>query len=218
LILTLLFNGLAIPSAAQDASVFPKKNIYFAGWIDLNKNGKKDVYEDPRVAINQRVEDLLAQMTVEEKTNQTATLYGYNRVLKDSLPTADWKNAIWKDGIANIDEQNNGWDGKNPDNIYALDIKKHVWAMNEVQRFFIEETRLGIPADFTNEGIRGVAFTKATSFPSQRGHVISVGCEASSASFCFILSSNSCSFRWKYSFSRARPRSSSSIGINDWVS
>ena len=41
--------------------------------------------------------------------------------------------------------------------------------MNEVQRFFIEETRLGIPADFTNEGLRGVAAPIATSFPSESG-------------------------------------------------
>ncbi|HEY0459779.1 MAG TPA: glycoside hydrolase family 3 N-terminal domain-containing protein, partial [Pyrinomonadaceae bacterium] len=96
-----------------------------------------------------------------------ATLYGYNRVLKDELPTPDWKNKIWKDGIANIDEHLNGWGQSGSTSIYANDIKKHVWAMNEVQRFFVEETRLGIPVDFTNEGVRGVAFTKATSFPSQ---------------------------------------------------
>ncbi len=44
--------------------------------------------------------------------------------------------------------------------------------MNEVQRFFIEETRLGIPVDFSNEGLRGVAFSIATSFPSElsQGH------------------------------------------------
>ena len=167
LILVLLFNFFALHLSAQDVSVFPKKNIYFDGWTDFNKNGKKDIYEDSKANINRRVEDLLRQMTLEEKTNQTATLYGYNRVLKDALPTLEWKNAIWKDGIANIDEQNNGWDEKNPDNPYAVDLKRHVWAMNEVQRFFVEETRLGIPADFTNEGIRGVAYTKATSFPSQ---------------------------------------------------
>ena len=39
--------------------------------------------------------------------------------------------------------------------------------MNEVQKWFIEETRLGIPADFTNEGIRGVEAYKATNFPTQ---------------------------------------------------
>src|SRR2546421_5693470 len=41
--------------------------------------------------------------------------------------------------------------------------------MNEVQRFFIEDTRLGIPADFTDEGIRGLAAYTATSFPAQPG-------------------------------------------------
>ena len=34
---------------------------------DLNKNGKLDVYEDPRRPIAERVEDLLGQMTLEEK-------------------------------------------------------------------------------------------------------------------------------------------------------
>ncbi|WPJ98231.1 glycoside hydrolase family 3 C-terminal domain-containing protein [Coraliomargarita algicola] len=41
--------------------------------------------------------------------------------------------------------------------------------MNEVQRWFLEETRLGIPVDFTNEGIRGLAHPYATNFPSQLG-------------------------------------------------
>jgi beta-glucosidase len=34
---------------------------------DLNKNGRLDPYEDPRRPIEERVEDLLAQMTLEEK-------------------------------------------------------------------------------------------------------------------------------------------------------
>src|SRR5215211_2038812 len=34
---------------------------------DLNKNGKLDPYEDPRRPIDERVDDLLAQMTLEEK-------------------------------------------------------------------------------------------------------------------------------------------------------
>ena len=141
-----------------------QKNTY----RDLNKNGRMDVYENPRANIDARVEDLLSQMTLEEKTCQTATLYGYNRVLHDELPTANWKNEIWKDGIANIDEHLNGW-GPGANSVYATDIEKHVWAMNEVQRFFVEQTRLGIPVDFTNEGLRGVAFTNATGFPSQLG-------------------------------------------------
>ena len=145
-----------------------RKNIYHSGWIDLNKNGRMDVYEDVKADVERRITNLLSQMTLEEKTCQTATLYGYNRVLKDELPTPEWKNQIWKDGIANIDEHLNGW-GPGAKSVYANDIEKHVWAMDEVQRFFIEETRLGIPVDFTNEGLRGVAAPIATSFPSQLG-------------------------------------------------
>jgi beta-glucosidase len=145
-----------------------KKDIYHTGWIDLNKNGRMDVYENPKADVESRITDLLSQMNLDEKTCQTATLYGYNRVLKDELPTPEWKNQIWKDGIANIDEHLNGW-AAGSKSVYATDIEKHVWAMNEVQRFFIEESRLGIPVDFTNEGLRGVAFPTTTSFPSQSG-------------------------------------------------
>src|SRR5437762_6272687 len=174
-IVILLAGLLASLNLSLPAQQQPKTNIYHDGWIDLNKNGRMDVYENPKVPIEKRIDDLLSQMTLDEKTCQTATLYGVGRgrtgaepPLKDELPTPGWKNQIWKDGIANIDEHLNGI-GPNGKSIYATDIKKHVWAMNEVQRFFIEETRLGIPVDFTQEGLRGVAAYTATSFPSELG-------------------------------------------------
>lgn len=145
-------------------------SIYKNGWIDLNKNGKKDIYEDPAQPLEKRIDDLIAQMNLNEKTAQMATLYGYGRVLKDSLPVSGWKNEIWKDGIANIDEHLNGfvqWEKPTLKIDIVKDIPKHVWAMNEVQRFFMEQTRLGIPVDFTNEGIRGVEAYEATGFPTQ---------------------------------------------------
>jgi beta-glucosidase len=98
------------------------------------------------------------------------TLYGFPRVLKDELPTATWAKSLWKDGIGNIDEHMNGnvgWDGRLTPTKYDLPYDLHARALNEVQRFFIEQTRLGIPADFTNEGIRGLLHSKATSFPAQ---------------------------------------------------
>ena len=42
-------------------------------------------------------------------------------------------------------------------------------ALHTIQRWFVENTRLGIPVDFTNEGIRGVCHDRATFFPSQSG-------------------------------------------------
>jgi beta-glucosidase len=84
------------------------KDIYKQGWIDFNKNGVQDIFENPSVSIDERAEDLLSRMTLEEKTCQLATLYGSGRVLEDAGPTPKWKTEIWKDGIGNIDEQANG--------------------------------------------------------------------------------------------------------------
>jgi len=148
---------------------------------DLNRNGKVDPYEDSARPVEERVEDLLGQMTLEEKTCQLATLYGTGRVLKDRLPTPSWKQEIWKDGIANIDEQLNGVPELGPASKrnYRTEVEKinplvwppssHAKALNEIQDWFKTQTRLGIPADFTNEGIRGLAHYRSTAFPSQQG-------------------------------------------------
>ena len=141
--------------------------IYHKGWIDFNKNGKMDLYENPKAPLEDRVQDLLAQMTLEEKTCQMATLYGSGRVLKDALPQNNWKTEVWKDGIGNIDEEHNGLGAFKSE--YSFPYAKHVNAKHTIQRWFVEKTRLGIPVDFTNEGIRGLCHDRATYFPAQCG-------------------------------------------------
>lgn len=141
--------------------------IYHKGWIDFNKNGKMDLYENPKAPLEDRVQDLLSQMTLEEKTCQMATLYGSGRVLKDALPQNNWKTEVWKDGIGNIDEEHNGLGTFKSE--YSFPYAKHVNAKHTIQRWFVEKTRLGIPVDFTNEGIRGLCHDRATYFPAQCG-------------------------------------------------
>jgi len=157
----------AFTMLTASATLFAQKNIYHKDWIDFNKNGKKDIYEDSAAPLEARVRDLLAQMTVEEKTCQTATLYGFGRVLKDEQPAPGWKQEVWKDGIANIDEMLNGLArNKRAQTKYSYPFSAHATAINNVQRWFIEETRLGIPVDFTNEGIHGLNHDHATAFPA----------------------------------------------------
>lgn len=57
LIISLLF-GLFVISGAQAQQKL---------WIDFNKNGRMDTYENPEAEIDKRVNDLLQQMTVYEK-------------------------------------------------------------------------------------------------------------------------------------------------------
>ncbi|MEN1680370.1 MAG: glycoside hydrolase family 3 N-terminal domain-containing protein [Planctomycetota bacterium] len=171
----LLASVHAPPMAAADeppaVTESDRPEIYRSKSIDFNKNGKLDPYEDPALKPRVRVRDLLSRMTIEEKTCQLATLYGYQRVLRDDLPTAKWKDKVWKDGIANIDEHLNGipeWRNKRPSK-HTGPPSAHARAINEVQRWFVEQTRLGIPVDFTNEGIRGLCYQGATNFPAQVG-------------------------------------------------
>lgn len=171
-----LISAAVLTSAQESSRLFlnesQRSEIYHDGWIDLNKNGTKDPYEDPSAEVERRLDDLIARMTLDEKTVQMATLYGYPRVLKDELPTEAWLTALWKDGIGNIDEQLNGNVGAEnplPVSEYRMPHSRHARALNEIQRFFVEKTRLGVPVDFTNEGIRGLLHTKTTSFPSELG-------------------------------------------------
>lgn len=161
-----LFWALIFVSATLTAGAGPKSGK----WIDFNKNGVKDLYEDCSASIDDRVEDLLGRMTVEEKTCQLVTLYGAGRVLKEPLPTPEWSSRIWKDGLANIDEMHNGvsrsWTLFSQ---YVYPFSNHVEAIHQVQRWFVENTRLGIPVEFSNEGIHGLNHAKATPLPAPIG-------------------------------------------------
>ena len=175
---SLLFVGVACAAAvwaepadralAGNPYPFPfeaRPEIYHEGWIDLNKNGKKDVYEDPAAPVEARVEDLLGQMNADEKVMQLCTLYGYRAVLKDKFPKKSWaEKEAWKDGAANIDEQGGGWRHRGDKEISDTPARNAHY-LNNTQRFFVERTRLGIPVDLTNEGINGISARHATSFP-----------------------------------------------------
>ena len=154
---------------AKGIPVITRRDIYHDSWTDLNKNGTKDPYEDSTLPVGQRIDDLLSRMTVDEKTAQLVTLYGYNRVTPDYLPTTAWFTEFQKDGIANIDEHLNGFNyydnAQLPGVAFIRKPSKLVWALNETRRFFIEDTRLGIPCEFTNEGLRGVETAASTGFP-----------------------------------------------------
>ena len=163
---------LLLPLLLTINAIFAQqKNIYHKGWVDFNKNGKMDVFEDPSQPINKRITDLLSQMSVDEKTCQLATLYGYKRVLKEEMPTESWKSEVWKDGIANIDEELNNLTSHTDaaPTQYSYPYSKHAAAINTIQKWFVEETRMGIPVDFTNEGIHGLNHDRATSLPAPIG-------------------------------------------------
>lgn len=62
--------GQAVEQPEIEARVAPILEIDGLKFKDLNKNGVLDPYEDWRLPVDTRVEDLLSQMTLEEKVGQ----------------------------------------------------------------------------------------------------------------------------------------------------
>jgi beta-glucosidase len=109
--------------------------MYHDGWIDFNKNGTKDVYEDPTQPVEKRVADLMAQMSLEEKIGQL------HQTTRDTNAVK-----IYKDEISRGDMGSFLGGGE--------DIETPV-TRNALQRIAVEGTRLGIPMIFGHDSIHG---------------------------------------------------------------
>lgn len=165
---------LSFPFYAQGEEIVKlvkdkKTNILF---YDLNKNGKMDIYENPTLSIDSRVEDILSQMTLEEKVGQMLTSLGwhmYERVGDDVRLTERLTEELDKYHIGSLwgFMRADPWTqrtlntGLNP----ALAPK----AVNKLQRYVIENTRLGIPLFLAEECPHGHMAIGTTVFPTSIG-------------------------------------------------
>jgi len=130
------------------------------------------MYLDPDLPIAQRVQDLLSQMTLEEKVAQMIAVWARKADIMDGLdfsPELARKN--YGDGIGQISRPSDKRGGpgvgaaaggnaarwRTPQN--TIDF------INAVQKWALEETRLGIPVLFHEESLHGYMATEATMFP-----------------------------------------------------
>jgi beta-glucosidase len=109
------------------------------------------IYKDASRSVTERVENLLQRMTLKEKVAQ---LHGMVN-LGQQDPIQNVKENF-KDGVGTVSFLNSSQTG---------DTKKDMETINKIQRLFVEETRLGIPALIHNEGIAGAQIPGATTFP-----------------------------------------------------
>jgi beta-glucosidase len=132
---------------------------------DLNKNGKMDVYEDSSQPIEKRVQDLLKQMTLEEKAGMM--FYSPIRVNADGSigdkPASGLLASLSPVGINEIDKHH-----INHFNLFAVPAPDTLamW-YNNIQRYE-EKTRLGIPitiaSDPRNQNGAGIFAMSAKTF------------------------------------------------------
>ncbi len=125
----------------KEASSLTQDGITFR---DLNKNGVLDVYEDPHRPIDERVEDLLRQMTLEEKAGMMfQTMIGMNKdgTLFERVGMFPFPQS--SDMIARR--------LMNHFNIFSGTDPRHMaeWH-NRIQKL-AEQTRLGIPVTISSD-------------------------------------------------------------------
>ena len=112
-------------------------------------------YKNPSLPVSERVDDLLGRMTLEEKAAQ---LCGNLAV------------SFMEDGKVNLDAlRENFPDGHGRFTQFSLtgitDPMMIAGIANTVQRYFVEETRLGIPVAFQSENLCGYPGAGGTIFP-----------------------------------------------------
>ncbi len=145
--------------AAQSGLARTEDGLLFR---DLNKNGRLDVYEDPRRPVADRVEDLLGQMTLAEKAGM---LFIDGAVVNEdaSLDPRPDGPPFPRAAVTQMTERN-----LNHFNLWQIPAAQVVanW-YNNLQRF-AEQTRLGIPvtiaSDPRNHFSRNIFAMSATDF------------------------------------------------------
>ncbi|WP_300600227.1 glycoside hydrolase family 3 C-terminal domain-containing protein [Niabella sp.] len=123
-------------------------------------------YKNPSLPIETRVQDLLSRMTPEEKFWQLFMIPGD----LDKAAAGQYKNGLFgfqvsaaTTGAGEAAQQMLSY---NQSKENALTLAKKI---NGIQRYFVENTRLGIPLLFFDEALHGLVRSDATSFPQSIG-------------------------------------------------
>jgi len=120
-----------------------------------------------------RVEDLLARMTLEEKAAQMMCVWQQkSETLVDANGAFDIGKArsafAHGNGIGQVGRPSDaGGSGHEPEK--GRNARQQAELTNAIQKFFIEESRLGIPVVFHDECLHGHAAIDGTSFPQPIG-------------------------------------------------
>ncbi len=117
-------------------------------------------YQDPKLPVETRLEDILGRMTVEEKVAQTGMSYLDAWVEDYKLDGKKAKDVMDSLAIGTVHQFHFETYDDPKRNIAA-----NVRCVNELQKYLVEETRLGIPTIITGEGVHGHWAAEATVYP-----------------------------------------------------
>ncbi|MBR6085785.1 MAG: glycoside hydrolase family 3 C-terminal domain-containing protein [Spirochaetales bacterium] len=119
-------------------------------------------YRNPALPIEERVEDLLSRMTLEEKVAQLCGNLSPSFIV-DGKVDIDALRKNFPNGHGRFTQFST---------VGIVDPKFIAHVVNQVQKYFVEETRLGIPVAIQTENLCGYPGKGGTLYPAQ----INMGC------------------------------------------
>jgi beta-glucosidase len=128
-------------------------------------------YWNASLPVEQRVADLLARMTLEEKVAQIVTVWNSKGAIQnaDHSFSAEKAGQVYPNGIGQIARPSDTIGPASPRVERRRDIDASVDYVIAAQKWAMENTRLGIPILFHEESLHGFAARDATSFPQAIG-------------------------------------------------
>lgn len=125
-------------------------------------SSKQPKYKDPALPIEERVNDLIKRMTLEEKVGQLVSYWS-----RDTISFDENGNFV---GGEDIDILNRGVGSFFSFGFFdRTSFRRSISRINSFQKYMLEKTRLGIPALMFSEGLHGAMIPGATSFPQAIG-------------------------------------------------
>ncbi|HEU4895468.1 MAG TPA: glycoside hydrolase family 3 N-terminal domain-containing protein [Acidimicrobiia bacterium] len=116
-------------------------------------------YRDPELTVDERVDDLLARMTLDEKLAQLGSAWAF-QLMSGSQHSAERAEPLTRHGLGQV-TRIAGATSLTADAVAGI--------ANQIQRRLVEETRLGIPAIVHEEICSGLMGRGATVFPQAIG-------------------------------------------------
>lgn len=140
---------------------FPLLILFMAGCT--SQSPKRPPYKNPDLPVERRVEDLLSRMTLEEKFWQLFMIPGDLAGGKELYP-----HGIFGFQVA-VKGKTKGESEQMLDYAQTGNAEETALMINEIQHYFVEETRLGIPVIPFDEALHGLVREGATVFPQAIG-------------------------------------------------
>ncbi|MFK8060400.1 MAG: glycoside hydrolase family 3 C-terminal domain-containing protein [Polaribacter sp.] len=139
-------------------------SFLFVCFFFISCDDKKELtYKNSAISIDKRVNDLLSRMTIEEKFWQLFMIPGDLSEGKEK-----YKHGIFGFQVATKSSSKNSAE-QILDYAGGGTAKETAILINEMQKYFMEETRLGIPIIPFDEALHGLIRADATAFPQAIG-------------------------------------------------